>query len=490
MNDSVIAIRTADGALVPVLETGTRNRKQLVVTTARNDQKRVHIDMYEGPADNLANSEYIGSLVIDRIDPAAAGETEIRFVAGLDERGQLKATATNLANGDSQSLSISLTEGERGPDREGDADDLGDLPDFSMDDEVVEDLESLEGADSAGESSDTVDDDLESLAGADSSDDDLESLSGADSADEDLESLSGAEASDAVGSSRDSDSSEVPDLSEQFDEPPLFDEDFDIEEQPEESSFRDTDFQDDELEELSLDGDEQDDNRAGEETLSDEDFAGATYPEGEMPGEGQMPGDEAMSGFEIETQAEEGRHDEPGTGDGIETGGGFETERDFDTGGDLEPDFAEEDFDFPEPETDEVAESGESALDDEDFALPEPESSEEGVFQSQSAAPRSVQATEDEWRQESAGDTGESAVVSPSFAFYIAYMLLALGILAGLIYLIYGALQGEPVPPLESGRPLIALFLPALIAHRRIASRSAMRCGRGGAGLRNTRRYP
>ncbi|MFW5994790.1 MAG: hypothetical protein ACOCRN_01670, partial [Spirochaetia bacterium] len=90
----------------------------------------------------------------------------------------------------------------------------------------------------------------------------------------------------------------------------------------------------------------------------------------------------------------------------------------------------------------------------------------------------------------SVDDTGESAAPSPAPAFYVAYMLLALGILAGLIYLIYGALQGEPVPPLESGRPLIALFLPALIARRRITFRSAMRYGRRGAGLRNTRRHP
>lgn len=456
MNDSVIAIRTADGALVPVLEKGTQNRKQLVVTTAKNNQKRVHIDMYEGPADDLANSEYIGSLVIDQIDAAAAGETDIRFVAGLDERGQLKATATNLANGDSQSLSISLNEDQRGLEDEADTGDLGDLPDFSMEDE----MESLESAEEAGESPAAGENELESL---DDLEDELDSLEDLGDADESpgsvedelgsIESLDEAEesgdsevseplsvgdespeVSDSFPAPEGEDSSTPSDLSDQFDEPPLFDDDFEFEDQPEQRTTQDTGFEDDELEEVPLEGAGQDDEQA----LGDE-----------------------SEGFEIET----------------------ETEPAGETG------FGEESFDLPEPDSSEELTSAEAQSGEEDFALPEPDTSEDaGVFQSESAASSSLRLPEEEWSHDSIEDQDGPVAKKPSVAFYIAYMILALGILAGLIYLVYGAFQGEPVPPLESGRPLLASFLPVVLGRRRVLRRSAARCGTAIAGSRNAER--
>lgn len=141
MANAVIAIKTADGSRFPILDRNDRGRKRVVLTTSRDNQERVQIDMYQGDRDDLANAEYIGSLVIDEIKPASAGSLEFSLVVGIDEGGELQARAQNLSNGDIQSLSIRLDRvDESAPEASAEA-GSEELPDFSFDDEESFDLE-------------------------------------------------------------------------------------------------------------------------------------------------------------------------------------------------------------------------------------------------------------------------------------------------------------------------------------------------------------
>lgn len=118
---SSIGIRVADGDYYKVLDEGSRTKRRVVLTTVNDNQNSVHIDLYRGENGSLAAATFIGSLVIDNIDPAPKGNPEIELVLGIDEGGTLEATASDRATGERQSLSVSMSslsqvDGEEAPD--------------------------------------------------------------------------------------------------------------------------------------------------------------------------------------------------------------------------------------------------------------------------------------------------------------------------------------------------------------------------------------
>jgi len=125
---SQIGIKIADGSFYPVLEEGSREKKRLVVTTVKDDQENVHIDLYRSAAESIDDAEYVGSLVIENIQPAPGGDPEVEVVLGIDENQNLNAVASDRATGNRQSLSTSLQSLE----------DIGDytIPDFELDEEI------------------------------------------------------------------------------------------------------------------------------------------------------------------------------------------------------------------------------------------------------------------------------------------------------------------------------------------------------------------
>ncbi|MCK7480293.1 MAG: hypothetical protein M0C28_25790 [Candidatus Moduliflexus flocculans] len=60
MSDRNIGIKLANGQFYPILEDGKPARKRLVVTTVKDDQPSVQIDMYRGSGETAASASYIG----------------------------------------------------------------------------------------------------------------------------------------------------------------------------------------------------------------------------------------------------------------------------------------------------------------------------------------------------------------------------------------------------------------------------------------------
>ncbi len=141
MSNSVIAIRTADRKLVPVLNGSEGAKQRVVLTTVHENQSSVHIDLFQMASEADEQSDYIGSLVIENLTPAAAGQPDISLVIGIDEQGNLNATASDSTSGDYQSLSVSLREAEGA---------MQDLPDFSLNEEETFDDFDLSGFDEPG----------------------------------------------------------------------------------------------------------------------------------------------------------------------------------------------------------------------------------------------------------------------------------------------------------------------------------------------------
>ena len=132
MSDSTIGIKIANRSYFPIIEERPEQKKRLVLTTVNDDQSSVQIDLYRGDGKELQNALYIGSLIIDNIEPASKGDPEVELILGIDQEKNLTATAADVSSGEKQSLSVSLDALEE--------DNLYDIPDFDIDTTIDEEF--------------------------------------------------------------------------------------------------------------------------------------------------------------------------------------------------------------------------------------------------------------------------------------------------------------------------------------------------------------
>jgi nucleoid-associated protein YgaU len=104
-----IGIKLADGSFYPIIEEDFTGRKRLVVTTARDNQDSVQIDLFRGSGERADQANYLGSLMIENIRPAPKKEPEIELQLGLDPDGTLEAVASDPVTGEKQSISVNLS---------------------------------------------------------------------------------------------------------------------------------------------------------------------------------------------------------------------------------------------------------------------------------------------------------------------------------------------------------------------------------------------
>jgi hypothetical protein len=105
----VIGIKLANGEFYPVLKEEDRSIRKMVLTTVRDDQNNVQIDLFRGKAGaGLSETEYIASLVLENIRSAPRGKLDIKLNMNIDNQGNLNASAREEATGEHQSLSVSL----------------------------------------------------------------------------------------------------------------------------------------------------------------------------------------------------------------------------------------------------------------------------------------------------------------------------------------------------------------------------------------------
>jgi hypothetical protein len=144
-----IGIKLGDGSFYPILDQDFTGKKRFVLSTVRDNQESMQIDFYRSQDKDIQTAEYIGSLMIEDIQPSPKGEPEIEVILGLDEKNKLNAVAKNLASEDKQTLSVVLESLEGEP--------AYGMPDFELgeDIETTQVLDEDKGSDEEGITGDT-----------------------------------------------------------------------------------------------------------------------------------------------------------------------------------------------------------------------------------------------------------------------------------------------------------------------------------------------
>jgi hypothetical protein len=435
VDNSVIAVQVADGNFVPVLDTSSKTRKRLVVTTVRDNQTDVQIELYRAGDESMEEAQYVGSLVIKNIDPAPAGEADVTVLTGVDESGNLNVTATNTANGEYQSLSVSLEDlSAEGP--------LA-MPDFAIAQEDEDSFEEI-SLDEVSTEDDGPRSVPESLLTDDEDEFSLDELS----LDDDAES---SDAEDATGS--DDIFADFTDDAVALDESLTEEEEAVDVEREMETETEVTSLDDDEFAALSA-------SDADSEIESDDDFSfeeASTTDDDLNFDELGTPDEETVQDEEFELdddfQFEETEAEPILAQEGLEKQDLGDEDFTFDESTHDEPLFGDptdfEDDPHPSPE----AELQHSHQDDLDDTLSHEE------FEQMDSEPIAVGA-EPPPKEELEPRTSNGII-------FIGYLVLALAALGVLTYLVFRLLEGPPAPPLRASLRAMMLGFPLIRLKRR-----------------------
>lgn len=159
-----IGIKLADGTFYPVLEEGTPKKRMLDLTTAKDNQTKVQIDLYRSENGTMEDAEYVDTLEVTKLNPHPNGEPELHLSVGLDEENNLTAEVVDPETGKKSETEVNLvsrTEAERAEPADFEItgnNDVTEADDFAApvaDETVSDDANGIIDTDNAGE---TIDD--------------------------------------------------------------------------------------------------------------------------------------------------------------------------------------------------------------------------------------------------------------------------------------------------------------------------------------------
>jgi hypothetical protein len=147
-----IGIKLADGSFSPIIKSGAEGSKLLNLTTTRDDQTEVHIDLFSSDDTEMKEAEYVTTLQLDRLEPHPAGDLDVIFLISIDKNDELSAEISEPKSGNrivkkipqiSQATAATVTpdfalvEAEevetKAEDKPDDFTVVSDLPDFDFD---------------------------------------------------------------------------------------------------------------------------------------------------------------------------------------------------------------------------------------------------------------------------------------------------------------------------------------------------------------------
>jgi len=106
-----IGIKIANGDFYPIFEENSPAKKRLVLTTVHDRQNNVKIDLFRSISKSMLDAQYIGSLLVEKIDSKPKGDPSIEMIISNDKDGNIHAEAYDLdsgPDGERQTLSVSL----------------------------------------------------------------------------------------------------------------------------------------------------------------------------------------------------------------------------------------------------------------------------------------------------------------------------------------------------------------------------------------------
>lgn len=108
MSKAVIGIKIADGSFYPILEEGTPGEKKLQVTTAKDDQTTVQINLYRSESGDMSDADYVDTLLIDNLVPHQKKEPSFDLLVKIDENNMLSAEIDDPETGEKSDTKVSL----------------------------------------------------------------------------------------------------------------------------------------------------------------------------------------------------------------------------------------------------------------------------------------------------------------------------------------------------------------------------------------------
>lgn len=103
-----IGIRLADGTFYPILEEGIPKRRMLDLTTAKDNQTKVQIDLYRSETGTIEDAEYVDTLEVTKLNPHPNGEPDLHLSVELDENNHLSAEVIDQETGKKSETEVSL----------------------------------------------------------------------------------------------------------------------------------------------------------------------------------------------------------------------------------------------------------------------------------------------------------------------------------------------------------------------------------------------
>ncbi|MBO4705119.1 MAG: LysM peptidoglycan-binding domain-containing protein [Spirochaetaceae bacterium] len=108
MSKAVIGIKIADGSFYPILEEGTPGEKKLQVTTVRDDQTTVQINLYRSETGDMSDADYVDTLLIDNLVPHQKEEPSFNLLVKIDDNNMLSAEIDDPETGEKSDTKVSL----------------------------------------------------------------------------------------------------------------------------------------------------------------------------------------------------------------------------------------------------------------------------------------------------------------------------------------------------------------------------------------------
>ena len=133
MDNYKIGIKLADGSFYPILEEGAPQSKIIELTTVRDDQTTVQLDLYRSSSDNMEDAEYVDTFLVENLLPRPKETPTLNLKIEIDSDNVLSASIEDSESGESSETKVSLVNL--------DSSERTIVPDFSMIDANQDDNE-------------------------------------------------------------------------------------------------------------------------------------------------------------------------------------------------------------------------------------------------------------------------------------------------------------------------------------------------------------
>ena len=103
-----IGIKLADGSFYPILEEGTAKTYQLDLTTVKDGQTKVQIDLYRSESGTMEDAQYVDTLEVSNLVPHPNGEADLHLSVALNDKNELDAKVIDEETGRQSQTSVTL----------------------------------------------------------------------------------------------------------------------------------------------------------------------------------------------------------------------------------------------------------------------------------------------------------------------------------------------------------------------------------------------